>query len=119
MWPRCEMARSDGDAESEVADPVEVFLDGGGISKGLDSLRTREHPAPAATQATACGRAGCPCGTDVGLANQVVDLHGGGLAGQAGESPAAAVATGEDFGLAVRQKFELGHLNVRSKLKWA
>ena len=74
---------------------------------------------PAATQsATASGGTGSPCGTDVGLADQIGDLRGGGLAGQAGEGP-AAVATGEDFGLAIRQKFELGHLNVRSKLKWA
>ena len=110
------MARSDGDAEPEVGDSVEVLLDVGGISKGLDSLGTRVHPAPAATQAAAAsGGAGCPRGTDVGLADQVVDLHGGGLAGQAGEGPAAAVAAAEDFGLAVRQKFELGHLNVRSK----
>lgn len=113
------MARSDRDAETEVANSVEVLLDVGGISKGLDFLRTREHPVPATTQATsACGCARCPCGADVGLADQIVDLHGGGLAGQAGECP-AAVATGEDFGLAVRQKFELCHLNVRSKLKWA
>lgn len=113
------MARSDGDAEPEVADSAEVLLDVGGISKGLDFLRARELLVPATTQATGAGGcARCPGRADVGLADQIVDLHGGGLAGQAGEGP-AAVATGEDFGLAVRQKFELCHLNVRSKLKWA
>lgn len=113
------MVCSDSEAESEVADSVEVFLDVGGVSSGFDFLGAREHSVPATTQAAgAGGGAGCPCRTDVRLADQVVDLHGGGFAGQAGEAPAASIATSEDFALSIRKECDVDHL-IFQGLYWA
>ena len=99
---------SDGEAEAEVANRVVVLLDVLGVCRACATGRHLVEPGvPAAT--TACGgSAGCPCGTHVGLADQIVDLHGGGLAGQARECPAVATCNG--FGLGFCECFELDHL---------
>jgi hypothetical protein len=99
---------SDGEAEAEVANRVVVLLDVLGVCRACATGRHLVEPGvPAAT--TACGSsAGCPCGTHVGLADQIVDLHSGGLTGQARECP--AVATSQLLDFSVMQKFEFDHL---------
>lgn len=105
--PAFQMLGSDGDAETEVADAVEVLLDVCGIGNGhtCAALFFVREPATAET-ARSGGGAGGPGGTGVGLADQVVDLHRGGLARQAGECPTAAIAASEGFGLSISEDVE-------------
>ncbi len=113
------LIRLDIEAEPKVGDGVVVLLDVGGISDGCSASRLFFEHAPATANAAAAYRsAGRPGRAYVGLADQVVDLHRGGLASQAGECPTAAGATGENFDLAIRQEFELGHTFGRERL-WA
>jgi hypothetical protein len=100
--PNC-LSGSDVEAEPEVVNGVEVLLAIGGSScAGATNGNSNVSGKPAAT-ATCGSGAGCPSRTNVGLADQVVDLHSGGLAAQAGEGPPAAL---ELFSLGVHQKFE-------------
>ena len=109
---------SDGEAEPKVGDAVEVLLNVGCVSHCYSTCWLLLEHAPATTKAAAAGRgAGRPCRAHVGLADQVVDFHRGGLAGQAGKCPATARAAGEDFGLTIRQEFELGHVFVQMNNK--
>lgn len=99
---------SDGEAEPEVGHSVVVLLSVGGSGAAGATRRHRVEPGMPAAAATSSSGAGSPGRANVGLLDEVVDLHVGGFAGQAGESP-AAIATSHDFSLSFCEYFEHGH----------
>jgi hypothetical protein len=107
--PRCcgpaFLAGSDGEAEAEVAHRVVVLLDVGCVRDGFACSGLRHVLAPAAEAAAASRCTRSPSRSNVGLADQVVDLHGGGFTGQAREGP----ATTNDFCLQIGKVCEIGH----------
>jgi hypothetical protein len=106
VTPYCAFG-SDCEAEPEVCHSVVVLLSVSGSGAARTTRRGFVVPVTPAATTTSSG-AGSPGRANVGLLDEVVDLHGGGFAGQAGESP-AAIAASHDFSLSFCEYFEHGH----------